>query len=201
MAHMVLSTQNAVKVAPHMIPGIMQDLAISEDIGRLPMEFTQSTDVFSIFMTENKAAKLAGRQPLSYWPLTDEAFLPPWLPPEAVGGIVQFVKEDIMLATDDQRKDALTLVNGLSKNFEKIRFFRCDKHWIIAWTRALPILVSSGQWTLVAWLVHLNHICKLYENNKDAGNDHLITWYEDRIRKHWSDRCARGDMVDLVDEC
>ena len=107
MAHMVMSTQNAMKVTPNMIPGIMQELAISwqsgisEDIGRLPMEFTPSTDVFSIFLTENKAAKLAGRQPLSYWRLTDEAFMPPWLPPEAVGGLVQFVKEDIMLAADD----------------------------------------------------------------------------------------------------
>ena len=106
-----------------------------------------------------------------------------------------------MLAADDQRKDALTLVNGLSKTFEKIRFFRSDKHWIIAWTRALPILVSSGQWTLVSWLVHLNNICMLYENSKEAGSDHLITWYEDCVRKHWSDRCARGDTVDLVVEC
>ena len=201
MAHMVMNTANALKVTPNMIPGIMQELAISADIGRLPMEFTPSTDVFSIFLTENNAATLAGRQPLSYWLLTDDAFLAPWLPPEVIGGLVQFVKEDIMLAADDQRKDALTLVNGLSKTFEKIRFFRRREHWIMAWRRAFPILITSGQWTFVSWLTHFNHICMLYELNKDAGNDHLITWYEDRVRKHWSDKCARGDMVDLVVEC
>ena len=71
---------------------------------------------------------------------------------------------------------------------------------MLAWARILPILLASGQWSLKAWMVHLDHICKLYELNKN-GSDYLITLYEDRLRKQFHDRCARGDTVDLVAEC
>ena len=50
-------------------------------------------------------------------------------------------------------------------------------------------------------MIHFDHICMLYELNKEAGNDHLITFYEDRVRKHFAEKCARGDIVDLVTEC
>ena len=201
MAHMVMNTANAIKVTPNMIPEIMQEYAICEDIGRLAIEFTPSTDVFSLFMTENIAADKAGRQALSYWILTDDSFTAPWLPPEKIGGLVTFLKDDLMLAADENRKDALSLVNGLSKTWDKMRFFRSREHWMMAWTRAMPIFLTSGQWTFTSWLTHFNHICMLYERNSEAGNDHLITWYEDQVRKYWSLQCARGIRIDLVEVC
>ena len=201
MAHTVMNTMNAVKVTPSMIPGILQNMAFGDDIGRIPMDFTPSTDVFSLILTENSAARLAGRQAFSYFILADDAFQAQWLPPEAICGLVHFVKEDMMLATDNLRKDSLSLVNGLSKTFEKLMFFCKREHWIIAWTRAQPILLATGQWTMASWIVHFDHICMLYELNKVAGNDYLITFYEDRVRKYFADKCARGDIVDLVSQC
>ena len=108
---------------------------------------------------------------------------------------------DLILATDNQKKDALTMFNGFNKSFEKTLFFRKREHWMLAWTRILPALLASRQWTLVAWMVHLDHICKLYELNKNRGNDYLVTFYEDRLRRHFHDRCARGEAIDLVAEC
>ena len=201
MAHTVMNTMNAVKVTPSMIPAFLNEASLGDDIDMLPMEFTPSTDVISMLMTEYNAARLANRQAFTYFLLTDDAFQPPWLPAEAIGGIMHFIKEDLILATDNQKKDALTMFNGLNKAFEKTRFFRKREHWMLAWTRILPALLASRQWTLVAWMVHLDHICKLYELNKNRGNDYLVTLYEDRLRRHFHDRCARGEAIDLVAEC
>ena len=200
MAHTVLNTVNAVKVTPKMIPAFLRMASLGNDIDSLPMEFTPSTDVISMLISEGNAAIADNRQAFTYFLLTDDAFQPQWLPPEAIGGIVHFIKEDLILATDNQKKDALTMINGLSKSIDKTRFFRSRDHWMLAWARILPILLASGQWSLVAWVVHLDHICKLYELNKN-GSDYLITFYEDRLRKQFHDRCARGDTVDLVAEC
>ena len=50
-------------------------------------------------------------------------------------------------------------------------------------------------------MIHMDHICKLYELNKNSGSDYLIKLYEDRIRKHLHDRCARGEVIILETEC
>ena len=107
----------------------------------------------------------------------------------------------MFLATGNQTKDALTMINGLNKSLDKMRFFRKKEHWILAWTRILPALLASHQWTLVAWMIHLDHICKLYELNKSIGSDYLITLYEDQLRKHFHDRCQRGERINLATEC
>ena len=50
-------------------------------------------------------------------------------------------------------------------------------------------------------MIHLDHICKLYELNKSIGSDYLITLYEDQLRKHFHDRCQRGERINLATEC
>ena len=201
MAHTVLNSVNAVKVTPCMIPRLLRGMSVGKDIEFLPIHFNPSTDVFSILMTDCSAASRANKQAFSYFLLTDDAFQPRWLPPEAIGGIAHFIKEDMFLATGNQTKDALTMINGLNKSFDKMRFFRKKEHWILAWTRILPALLASHQWTLVAWMIHLDHICKLYELNKSIGSDYLITLYEDQLRKHFHDRCQRGERINLATEC
>ena len=47
----------------------------------------------------------------------------------------------------------------------------------------------------------MDHICKLYELNKNSGSDYLIKLYEDRLRKHLHDRCARGEVIIMETEC
>ena len=65
--------------------------------------------------------------------------------------------------------------------------------------RILPALLSSEQWTLVAWLVHTDHICRLYEQYRasNKGSELLITLYEDRVRHHWHKICEHGQTVVL----
>ena len=73
---------------------------------------------------------------------------------------------------------------------------------MLAWARLLPALLASKQWTLVAWLIHLDHICQLYEYYKasNKGSEHLVTYYEGRIRWHWHRQCDSGRFVDLEAE-
>ena len=60
-------------------------------------------------------------------------------------------------------------------------------------------LFASGQWTLVAWLIHMDHICNLYEYYKSfgKGSEYLVTMYEDRLRHHWHKQCESGRGITL----
>ena len=77
-----------------------------------------------------------------------------------------------------------------------------NERWMLAWARLLPLLLASKQWTLAAWLIHMDHICQLYEYYKasNKGSEHLGTYYEDRIRWHWHRQCEFGRVVDLEAE-
>ena len=123
----VMQNVNAVKVTSHGIPKIMAGASLG-DMSKLPIELFPSTDVYSLLLTDNRAAVEAGRQALTYFNLCDNAFIPPWLPPDAVGGVSQHIKEDFALATDPTKKDALTLMNDISKVYNKTRFFRKTEH-------------------------------------------------------------------------
>ena len=81
----------------------------------------------------------------------------------------------------------------------KSRFFRKKEQWMVTWIRLLPALLASEQWTLVAWLVHTDHICRLYEyyRTSNKGSELLITLYEDRVRHHWHTFCELGQTVVL----
>ena len=116
-----------------------------------------------------------------------------------MGGVAHHITEEFKLATDPTKKDALTWMNSINKAFNKTMFFRKKEHWMIAWARLLPALLASGQWTLVAWLVHMDHICHLYEYYKTSnkGSELLVTLYEDRIRFYWHKVCESGRKVDL----
>ena len=93
----------------------------------------------------------------------------------------------------------MTWINNINKTFNKARFFRKKEQWMITWIRLLPALLASEQWTLVAWMVHTDHICRLYEYYKTSnkGSELLVTLYEDRIRHHWHRICELGHTVDL----
>ena len=91
----VMQIVNAVKVTSHGIPKIMAGASLG-DMSKLPIEFFPSTDVYSLLLTDNRAAVEAGRQALTYFNLCDNAFIPPWLPPDAVGGVSQHIKVDLL---------------------------------------------------------------------------------------------------------
>ena len=84
----------------------------------------------------------------------------------------------------------MEIVTGISKAFSKTRFFRKKEHWMITCARLLPALLVSKQLTLVAWLIHMDHICHLSEYYKSfgKGSEYLVTMYEDRLRNHWHKR-------------
>ena len=82
-----------------------------------------SPDIYSLLLSDSKAAAEKGHQALTYFNLYEKDFLPPWLPPEAVGGVAVHIKENYSLATDATKKDALTLINGFNKVYDKKRFF------------------------------------------------------------------------------
>ena len=200
MTNTVMQAVNSVRMNPEQISEILRG-AVFGDLSKLPFDFTPSTDVCSILLTENQAAAKNKRQPMSYIVLSEQAFLPEWVPPDAVGGIAHHIKPDMHLATDSEKKDALTMMNGLNKAFEKTRFFMKKEHWMLAWTRVLPLLLASRQWTFVEWMVHYDQICKLFELNQGQGGDYLIVYYEDRLRKELSDRCAKGNRINLAEAC
>ena len=70
---------------------------------------------------------------------------------------------------------------------------------MITWVRLLPALLVSRQWTLAAWMVHMDNICYVYAYYKTSGkgSEFLVTLYEDRIRHHWSKQCESGTIVNL----
>ena len=93
----------------------------------------------------------------------------------------------------------MEIVTGISKAFSKTLFFRKKKHWMITWARLLPALLVSKQWTLVAWLIHMDHICHLHEYYKSfsKGSEFLVTMYEDRLRHHWHKHCESGRRINM----
>ena len=194
----VIQASNADKVKPKDIATLHQN-AKTGDIAKLPYNLILSADIYSLLMMDTNTAQKDNKQALTYFYLCDQDFLPPWLPPEAVGGVAHHITEEFKLATDPTKKDAMTWMNSINKTFNKTRFFRKKEHWLIIWRRVLPIILASGQWTLVAWMVHADHICRLYEYYKSSnkGSELLVTLYEDRIRHHWHRICELGQKVDL----
>ena len=93
-------------------------------------------------------------------------------------------------------------MSNINKAFSKTRFFRSKDQWMVTWMRILPALLSSGQWSLVAWLVHADHICRVYQQYKSSkrGSELLVTLYEDRIRHHWHTFCELGQTVTVETE-
>ena len=150
-------------------------------------------------MMNTNASRKENKQPLTYFYLCGEYFIPNWLAPEAVGGLPHHLADEFKLATDPTKKDAVTFMNGINKAFNKAMFFMKKEHWMIVWARRLPALLVSTQWTLVAWLVHMDHIAHLYEYYKSSnkGSEFLVTMYEDRIIFHWHKRCEAGREVYL----
>ena len=150
-------------------------------------------------MMDTKAAKRDGKQRITYFYLCENDFIPNWMPPEAVGGVTHHITEEFKLATDPTKKDVTSLMSSINKAFNKSRFFRKKEQWMVTWIRLLPALLASEQWTLVAWMVHTDHICRLYEYYKTSnkGSELLVTLYEDRIRHHWHSICELGRTVDL----
>ena len=73
---------------------------------------------------DTKLAKKDGKQRITYFYLCDNEFLPPWMPPEAVGGVQRHITEDFKLATDPTKKDAMTWINNINNTFNKAMFFR-----------------------------------------------------------------------------
>ena len=123
----VIKTANSLKLKMADIPAVRKE-ASAGDMSTLPIEFTSSSDVFSLMLMDSKTAAGNHRQAITYFNLCSDFFIPNWLPPEAVGGVPRHIKEDFQLATDPTKKDAMTLMNGFNKAFKKTRFFKKKEH-------------------------------------------------------------------------
>ena len=117
-----LNTLSMLGVSPNAMKIIQTTNALNLK-SSLPVEFMPSPDIYSLLLSDSTAASERGHHALTYFNLCEKDFLPPWLPPEAVGGVAVHIKEDYSLATDATKKDALTLINGLNKVYGKKKFF------------------------------------------------------------------------------
>ena len=194
----VLQTSNCDRVKPQDIRTLYKKASIG-DFFALPYNLIVSSDVHNILLMDTNLSKKDGKQRITYFDICANDFISNWLPPEAVGGVSDHITEDFRLNTDPTKKDVISLMSNINKAFSKTRFFRSKDQWMVTWMRILPALLSSGQWSLVAWLVHADHICRLYQQYKSSkrGSELLVTLYEDRIRYHWHTFCELGQTVIL----
>ena len=63
-------------------------------------------------LMETKAARADGRQPLSYFDISKDDFMPTWLTPDAVGGVATRITKEFKLATNLNNKSPSIIAKG-----------------------------------------------------------------------------------------
>ena len=165
---------------------------------------TAELPVWQLLQAECEEAKRLGRKPFCYVDLTVSAFLPGWVPPEAVGAKANYgVSGDFCL---DPRATAQTLGSlgsALKAATQIPRFFRSISQWVAAFMRYAPVAVSLGHAKLIDLFVHVDVVLKLAEDARARGHTpYVAILYDDLVRRSWAQRTLQKDPdLDLSKEC
>ena len=148
----LLSTSNTVDI---------QDRLKSVGLQALPFNMIGDKQLFQALWADTCAAKTEypTRVPFTYWDLTSNTVLPPWLPGESVGGKAA-LSPDETLGTDAVRL-AKTLAGAVSKASNHARSFTKFSHWAAAFWRWATAAISCGQLTWVGLMAHFEVVCQI----------------------------------------
>ena len=94
----------------------------------------------------------------------------------------------------------MTFYSGMNKVFQKTRFLRRKEKWMAALNLGYLLAhLATGQMTPKTARIHFNCEFQFFEKCEisDKGSAHLIIFYEDRLRYHWTKRCEDGDRVNF----
>ena len=183
----LLSTSNTVDI---------QDRLKSVGLQSLPFSMIGDKQLFQALWADTCVAKseYPTRVPFTYWDLTSNTVLPPWLPGESVGGKAA-LSPDETLGTDAARL-AKTLAGAVSKASNHTRSFTKFSHWAASFWRWATAAVSCGQLTWVGLMAHFEVVCQIAHREQHTykkASTFLAVLYDELARRALSQRTRARD--------
>ena len=136
--------------------------------------------------------------------LTQRMWLPPWLPPAAVGAKPQAGSGAHMLDPDPSISSLGSLRKSLKCAFEPTRWFRSSEQWATCWWRYCVAAVPCGHLTWSFAFQHFNLMMKEFVKAQTNGSTaqekelkmHHVMLYDQMIRQHWQVQLENEEQFD-----
>ena len=155
-------------------------------------EFCPANEVFTAMTADSQLAKKKSLVPFTYVELTNQALLPDFLPPEAIGGKTFVPGQDECLG--NYMGNITQFSAALKALTSAPRCFRNITQWSLAFSRYAIAAVAVGQvnWTWV--ITHMQMVLRIASEETPL----IAILYDEISRKQWARRAAKGDATLVI---
>ena len=164
--------------------------------GKLQFHLWCDAPVWKLLNAESVAAASDSRVAFAYVDLTSRAFLPMWLPADAIGGTAISPTSTSEWALDPSASSATlgALGAALKAATQTPRFFRSLAQWTAVFMRYGASAVAMEHLTWSAVLSHVDVVMRISEELRAASDSMFVAvLYDDLLRRAFADRAAKKD--------